>query len=232
MTCEPQTIWRPSSTGVSQHSRLSIQVRCPGSRAFHQRSMPIPLGEATSQSDANLSLTSPAEFKITPAKVRPSQFGPHLEVTRAPHLSAKSQCGEPPTASILETHDQPEAPNSKRSWPCASNASTGISRVPRSPQQIPGPKSDRPHAPHFAATTTSSARTRPLNGDPAGRLRPADNTPAVRSQRSEHQNAIHAAMAGQAAHSRICAFRSSGRSARRAARVLAPLRAAAALLQV
>ena len=35
-----------------------------------------------------------------------------------------------------------------------------------------GPKSDRPHAPHFAATIMSSARTRPLKGDPAGRLRP------------------------------------------------------------
>jgi hypothetical protein len=36
--------WPPSSTGASQRSRLPTQVRCLGSRAFHQRFMPISSG--------------------------------------------------------------------------------------------------------------------------------------------------------------------------------------------
>ena len=46
-----QATWPPSSTGASQSSRLPTQVRCPGSRAFHQRSMPILSGASTWQSD-------------------------------------------------------------------------------------------------------------------------------------------------------------------------------------
>jgi hypothetical protein len=150
---------------------------------------------------------SPTRSKITPAKVTPSQSGLHREATRAPPSSAKSQCGAQPTVSIPKTRDQPEEPNSKRSRPCGNNASTEISRVPPTltRQQMRGPTSDRPHAPQ-AATTTSSARTRPPNSVPAGRPRPADSTPAVRSQRSEHEDALHAAMAGQAAHCRIWLF--------------------------
>ena len=112
-----QATWPPSSTGASQSSRLPAQVRCLGSRAFHQRSMTIPSGATTWQSDPNWSPTSPTRSKTTPAKVTPSQSGHHREVTRAPPSSAKSRCGAPPTASIPKTRDQPEEPNSKRSRP-------------------------------------------------------------------------------------------------------------------
>ena len=43
-TSTPPATWPPSSTGASQSSRLPTQVRCPGSPAFHKRSMPIPSG--------------------------------------------------------------------------------------------------------------------------------------------------------------------------------------------
>jgi AAA domain len=45
-TFEPQAIWPPSSIGASQNSRLSAEVRCPGSRAFQRCSMPIRSGGA------------------------------------------------------------------------------------------------------------------------------------------------------------------------------------------
>ena len=45
------------------------QVRCPGSRAFHQRSMTIPSGSPTWQSDPSWSPTSPTRFKIKSGKV-------------------------------------------------------------------------------------------------------------------------------------------------------------------
>jgi hypothetical protein len=97
-------------------------------------------------------------------------------------------------ASIPKTRDQPEEPNSKRSRSCGNNASTEISRLPPTRQQMRGPMSDRRHTPHLdAGTTTGSAHTNNANGVRAGRPRPADNTPAVRSQHSEHQDAIHAA---------------------------------------
>ena len=76
--------------------------------AFQQRSMLIPSGATTWQSDPNWSPTSPTRSKTTPAKVTPSQSGHHREATRAPPSSAKSQCGGPPTASIPKTRDQPE----------------------------------------------------------------------------------------------------------------------------
>jgi conjugative relaxase-like TrwC/TraI family protein len=97
---------------------------------------------------------------------------------RAEPLSVELQCGGPPTASIPKTRDQPEEPNSKRFRPSGNNASTGISRVPPTNQQIREPTSDMQHAPHLvAATTTGSARTKHPNGVRAGRPRPADNTP-------------------------------------------------------
>ena len=105
-----------------------------------------------------------------------SQPGLQREVTRAQHLSVESQCGGPPTASIPKTRDQPAEPNSKPSRPCGNNASTGISRVPPTRQQMQGATSDRQHAPHQAATTTANACTKDPNGDRAGRPPPADNT--------------------------------------------------------
>ena len=177
-TSKPQATWPPSSTGASQSSRLPTQVRCPGSRAFHQRCMPIPSGGPTWQSDPSWSPTSPTRSKTTPAKVTPSQSGLHRELTRAPPSSAKSQCGGPPTASIPKTRDQPEEPNSKRSRPSGNNASTGISPIPPIRQTMRGPTSDRQHTPHLdAGTTTASARTKNPNGVRAGRPHPADSTP-------------------------------------------------------
>jgi hypothetical protein len=95
---EPQATWPPSSTGASQSPRRPTQVRCPGSRAFHQPFKPIPSGDPTWQSDPNSSPTSPTRSKITPAKVTARQPGLQREVTRAPPSSAKSQSGGPPTA--------------------------------------------------------------------------------------------------------------------------------------
>ena len=70
-----QATWPPSSTGASRSSRLPTQVRCPGSRAFHQRCTPIPSGGPTWPSDPNWSAASPTRSKTTPAKVTPSQSG-------------------------------------------------------------------------------------------------------------------------------------------------------------
>jgi hypothetical protein len=139
----------------------------------------IPSGSTTWQSDPNSSPTSPARSKTAPAKATPSQSGLHLEAIRAPPSSAKSQCGGPPTASIPKTRDQPEEPNSKRSRPAGNNASTGISRVPPTRQQLRGPTSVRPDAPHLVQAATGNARTT-ANGFRAGRPRPADST-VVRS---------------------------------------------------
>src|SRR5215207_10067555 len=113
---------------------------------------------------------------ITPAKVTPSRSGLHPELTSAPS-SAKSQSGAPPTASILKTCDQPEEPNWKRSRPSGNNASTGISRVPPTRQQLRRPTSDRPDAPPLVvAIPKGSTRTNSKNGVRAGRPRPADST--------------------------------------------------------
>jgi hypothetical protein len=73
--------WRPSSTGASQRSCLITQVRCPGCRAFHQRSVPIRSGAPIWPSDPNLSPTSPTRSKITSAKVTARQPGLHREST-------------------------------------------------------------------------------------------------------------------------------------------------------
>ena len=92
-----------------------------------------------------------------------------------PPWFAKSQCGGPPTASIPKTRDQPEEEaNSKQPPPCGNNASTGISPVPPTRQQMRGPTSDRQHTPHLVAgTTTGSARIKNPNGVRAGRPPPA-----------------------------------------------------------
>jgi hypothetical protein len=156
---------------------LSTQVRCPGSRAFHQRCMPIPSGATTWESDPSSSPTSPTRSTTTPATVTPSQSGHHREAIRAPPSSAKSQCGAPPTASIPKTHDQPEKTSSRQPPPCGNNASTGKSPVPPIRQATPGPRSDRQHTPHLVAGTTASAHTkRPVSVRP-GQPHPAANPP-------------------------------------------------------
>ena len=162
--------WRLTSA-----QRLPTQVRCPGCRAFHQRSMPIPSGGPIWQSDPNLSPSSPIRSKITSAKVTGRQSGLHREATRAPPWFAKSQCGGPPTGSIRKTRDQPEEdPTRDARRPAGNNASTGISLMPPTRQQMRGPTSDRQHTPQLdAGTTTGSAHTKNPNGARAGRPRPA-----------------------------------------------------------
>jgi AAA domain len=154
----------------------TTQVRCLGSQAYQKRCMPIPSGATIWQSDPSWLPTSPARLKITPAKATPSQPGHQRGVTPAPLSSAKLQCGGPSTASIRKTRDQPEESNSKRSRPCGNNASTEMSRVPPTRQQMQGATSDRHQAPHQAATTTASACTKTLNSVRTGRPRPADST--------------------------------------------------------
>src|SRR5215218_310723 len=190
-----QATWPPSLTGASQSSRLPTQVRCPGSQAFHQRSMPIPSGGLTWRGDPNSSLTSPIRSMTTPATATPNQSGHHPEATRAPPSSAKSQCGGPPTESIPKTHDQPEEPHSKHFRPCGNNVSTGRSPIPPIRHAARGPTSDRQDAPPLAV----SARTKDRNGVRAGRPRPADSTRAavVQSRRSGHMR-LHSTRRRQA----------------------------------
>jgi hypothetical protein len=138
-----------------------------------------PVWGPTWQNDPNWSQTSPTRSKTTPAKVTPNQSGHHPEVTRAPPSSAKSQSGAPPTASIPKTRDQPEKPTPKRSRPCGNNASTGISSVPPTRQEMRGATSDRQDASHLLeATTTGRARTKPPNGVRTGQPHPAANPPS------------------------------------------------------
>jgi hypothetical protein len=67
-------------------------------------------------------------------------------------------------ASIPKTRDQPEEPNSKRSRSCGNNASTEISRLPPTRQQMRGPMSGTQHTPHLdGGTTTDSAHTNNAN---------------------------------------------------------------------
>src|SRR5215217_4300359 len=138
--------------------------------------MTIPFGGPIWPSDPSSSPTSPTRSKTTPAKVTPRQSGHHREVIRAPPSSVKSQCGAPPTASIPKTRDQPEEPHSKRFRPSGNNASTGTSRGPPTRQQMQGATSDRQHAPHLvAATTTGCARTKHPVSVRTGQSHPAAN---------------------------------------------------------
>jgi hypothetical protein len=139
--------------------------------------MIIPCGASIWQSDLNWSQTSPARCRITPAKVTPRRSGLPSEVTQSPPSSAKSQCGGPPTASIRKTGAQPEEEaTSKRSPPSGNNASTEISPVPATRQQMRGPTSDRHDAPHLVQVTTGNAGTQAANGVRGGRPRPVDST--------------------------------------------------------
>ena len=65
----------------------------------------------------------------------------------------------------------------KRSRHSGNNASTGISRVPSTRQQMRGPTSDRHHTPHLVQGTTGSTGTKHPNGVGADRPRLADSTP-------------------------------------------------------
>ena len=89
-------------------------------------------------------------------------------------LVSEIAVGRPLTASIPKTRDQPEEPNSRRYRPCGNNASTGISLVPPTRQQMRGPTSDRQHAPHLVAARRQAApvpKTRTAS-ERAARARP------------------------------------------------------------
>jgi UvrD-like helicase C-terminal domain len=104
----------------------------------------------------------------------------------------------PPTASIPKTRDQPEEPNSKRSRPCGNNASTGLSRLPPTRQQMQGPTSDRWDAPRLVQTTTGSGRTKARTAaERAVRAPPIAQATVVTSQRPEHEDPRHTATAGR-----------------------------------
>jgi hypothetical protein len=154
--------------------------------------MPIPSGGPIWQNDLNWSRTSPARSKTTPGKVTARQPGLHREVTRAQHSSVKSQCGGPPTASILRTRDLPEE---EASWiqppPCGNSDSTGRSPVPPIPLATTGLTNDRPHTPHLDVRTTTSARTNHPVGVRTGRPHPADNPRRAATQAAVvHPNAV------------------------------------------
>jgi hypothetical protein len=127
------------------------------------------------------------------------QSGHHRELTPAPSF-AKSQCGEPPTASIPKIHDQPEEPNSKCFRPCGNSDSTDISPIPPIHQTTQGPTNDSKHTPHIDAdATTGKAHTKQLVNVRTGQSHPADSTAQwFGSRRSEYVIALQATMAGQA----------------------------------
>jgi hypothetical protein len=106
-----------------------------------------PSGGRTWQSDPNWSPTSPTRFKITSANVTARQPGLQPEVI-PPHSFAKSQCGEPPTASIPKTRDQPEDSSSIQPPPCGNSDSTGISPDPPTRQAMRRLTNDKQHTPH------------------------------------------------------------------------------------
>jgi hypothetical protein len=149
--------------------------------------------------------TSPTKFTTTPGKLPPSQSGHYREATSTPLLSATSPCGGPPTASIPETHGQPEEPHSKHLQPCGNNVPTGTSPISPIRHSARGPTSDRQNAPPLAG----SARTKDPNGVRAGRPRPADSTQTavVRTRHSGHEVARQGDGGGRtgkiAAHCRI-----------------------------
>jgi hypothetical protein len=73
--------------------------------------------------------------------------------------SVKSPCGGPPTASTPATDDQPEERNSKQPPRYGNRASTGISRVTPTTQQIQAAPNQAKDAAHLVATATGSPRT-------------------------------------------------------------------------
>jgi hypothetical protein len=109
---------------------------------------------------------------------------------------AGRQRHQPP--KTLEQPEEKEA-NSKRSRACGNNASTGISRVPPTLQQMRRPTSDRQDARHVdAGMTTASARTKDPVGVRTGRPRPADSEGHSRPIAApEHEDARHTPTAGR-----------------------------------
>jgi hypothetical protein len=131
--------------------------------------------------------------------VTPSRSGLHRELTRAGHLSAKSQCGGLPTASIPKTRDQlEEEANSKCSLPSGNNTSTGISPVPPIRQAAQVLTIDTQRTPHLdAGTTTGNACTEKANGVRTDRPHPAANPRRAAAKEAvvRPMQSWHAAMA-------------------------------------
>src|SRR5215207_7952408 len=163
--------------------------------------MPIRSGATSWQSDPSWSPTSPTRSKTTPAKLMARQFGLQRETTRTLPSWAKSQYGEPPTASSPKTRDPPEKEaNSRPPPPCGNSDSTGRSPIPPIHQTTQGPTNDSKHTPHIdAGATTGKAHTKQLVNVRTGQSRPADSTAQwFGSRRSEYVIALQATMAGQA----------------------------------
>jgi hypothetical protein len=120
-----------------------------------------------------------------PAEVLASQPGHRREATRAPHSSAKSQCGEPPTASIPKTRDQPEAANLIPPPHYGNSGLTGISPVPLTHPATRASTNDTERIPHRAAptTTTGTAIKHPVSLR-TGQPHPAANPPVELLHRS------------------------------------------------
>jgi hypothetical protein len=130
------------------------------------------------------------------------------------------QCGGRPTASIPKTRDQPEEASSEPFRHCGNNASTGISRVPLTRQQMRGPTSHRQHIPHSVQGTSGSARTNNPNGVPAGRPHPADSTPQSSNRGAQNMRLHSARWQDRQRH----AAESGSFRSRRLASLVAPLR--------
>jgi hypothetical protein len=154
----------------------------PGSPTFHTRFRTIPPGATTWPSEHNTSPTSPARFETSQPEPTISQSGLRREATRAPHSSAKSRCGGPPTASTPKTHDQPEGTNLRLPRTYGNKTSTEMSPAPSS-RTTPTSMNDSHRVRHaITVTTTSSARIK--HHRRTLRLRPAA------SDRSQGHNSL------------------------------------------
>jgi hypothetical protein len=120
--------------------------------------------------DSNQLSGDGAPSKTTHAKVTAHQHWAQQELTPA-LSSAKSQCGEPPTAPIPKTRDQPEKRNSKRSRPCGNNASTWY-RACHPPASTCKGERATGTSQLDAGTTTGSAHTKNPERPASGRSAP------------------------------------------------------------
>ena len=152
----------------------AYQPRSAALAPRHSSNAPCPsrLGAPTWQSDPNWSPTSPTRSKTTPAKVTPSQSG--LPPGSHPSTALIGEIAVWRAANGINPQDpRPTGgrPTRNSSPPSGNNASTGISPVPPTRQQMRAPTSDRQQAPHLVQLRTGSAHTQNPNGVRAGRPR-------------------------------------------------------------
>ena len=177
-TFEPRATWPPCSIGASQSWRLPTQVRCPGSRAFQKRCMPIRSGNLSGQA--------------IPTGRRPRRPGPRSRLPRRRPASLGTT-GESPqhrphrrncSVAGRQRHQFP-GPATNRRKP-TRNASGTVETTPRSGCRACHRPASRckgrratgstRHVPDVCRTT-ASAPTKDPNGVRAGCPRPADSTP-------------------------------------------------------